>query len=424
MAGNSSSSTPIVEELSAAGQASGRARGFHPMDPASFVWFLSSVDRRRSLARRDFTRLGRASQLLWAGEDSRGRGLATWLVGNSEADRPFDRRRSWKRLLDIDPGPAGGVLFLFSSTLAGPRHADVARMREALAARRWELRFGTDARPIDIAWVARDPLVRPLMRDIRRRWKVEIHPASESPSGEMSRLHPHGWIDGEFFRIGLTFDPKPHDLGHELMHLLLYEQGYPDAVPFADGTPARRDQIMLLLCGLLDVEVDRRLAERGFGIVEEAVEHARHAINDELPPNLTELDHTFMGLARLRDLPEDDLRRRYIRWAKQAHRESFAIAVELDRLLPRTLSPEDIATAILVVADRFGIDPGFMPAPATVSGRGDVPTWSERIRAKARAVGAPTAPIDRLTTEWETRPIDDNDWPVRLPSKRYRQRAG
>src|ERR1035437_7908448 len=128
MAENSSSSTPIVEELSPAGQASERARGFHPMDPASFVWFLSSVDRRRSLARRDFTKLGRASQLLWAGEDSRGRGLATWLVGDSEADCPFDRRRSWKRLLDIDPGPAGGVLFLFPPTLAGPRHADVARM--------------------------------------------------------------------------------------------------------------------------------------------------------------------------------------------------------------------------------------------------------------------------------------------------------
>lgn len=419
-----SSPRPVGDKRPSASSTTEHAGTFHPMNPASFVWFLSSVDRRRSRARRDFTRLGRTSQLLWAGEDSRGRGLATWLVGNSEADRPFDRRRSWKRLLDIDPGPAGGVLFLFSSTLAGPRHADVARMREALAARRWELRFGTDARPIDIAWVARDPLVHPLLRDIRSRWKVEIHPASESPSGEMARLHPHGWIDGDTFRIGLTFDPKPHDLGHELMHLILHEQGYPDAVPFADGAPARHDQIMLLLCGLLDVEVDRRLAERGFGIVDDAVEHARHAVKDELPPNLTELDHTFIGFARLRDIPEGDVRRRYICWAKRTHRESFAIAVELDKLLPRELSPEDVAMAILLVADRFCIDPGFMPAPVTVSGRRDIPAWSERIRARAREVGAPTAPIDRLTTEWVTRPIEDDDWPVRISARRRRQRAG
>jgi hypothetical protein len=395
--------------------ARGPARGFHPLNPASFVWFLSAVDRRRTRLRQpEFVKLGRSSQLVWVGQDTKGRRLAMWLVGDAEADRRFDSRPSWKRLLTADPGPAGGVLFLFSSTFAGPRNSDARRMRDALAANHWDVRFGTDARPADIAWVARDPLVRPLLRDIRRRWKVEIHPASESPSGEMAPLHPHGWIDGDTFRIGLTFDPKPHHLGHELMHLLLYEQGYPDAVPFADGAPVVRDQVMTLLCGLLDVEVDRRLAERGFEIVADSIDYAEHAMKDELRHDLTELDHALIGFGRLRSLPEGGVRRRYARWAKRVHTSSFAVSADLDAFLPGQLSPEDITVAILLVADRFGIDPGFMPAPVSVRSRAEVGSWSERVCARAAWIGAPSGGIARRVAEWSTRPIDDDDWPVPL----------
>jgi hypothetical protein len=391
-------------------------RGFHPMNPVSFMRFLSSVDRRRKRANHEFVKLGRNSSLLWVGEDSGGRRLAMWHVENREEDMAFSRRRSWRRLLEVDPGPAGGVLFLLSSTLAGPRHTHVGQMREALTAKGWEVRFGTDATPEDIVWVTRDPLIRPLFRDIKRRWKVEIHPASESPRSEMARLHPHGWIDGETFRIGLTFDPEPHVLGHELMHLLLYEQGYPDAVPFTKAALIMRDEVLTLLCGFLDVEVDRRLAELGFDLETDAIEHAQHAVKDELPPNLVELDHALLAFARLRNLPEGAARRRFVRWARRSHREAFAVATDLDRMLPKTLSPEDVTEGILAVADRFGIDPGFMPAPVTVHGRADIPVWCAQVRARAGELNAPAEAIDRLTAEWMVRPISKDNWPVQLPA--------
>jgi len=388
---------------------------FHPMDPASFMRFLWSCDRRRTRAPHGFLKLSRNSSLLWAGEDSRGRRLAMWHVGTREQDLVFSRRRSWSRLLEVDPGPAGGVLFSLSATLAGPRPADVSHMREALSGRGWEVRFGTDARPEDIAWVTRDPLIRPILRDIKRRWKVEIHPASESPAFEMARLHPHGWIDGDTFRIGLTSDPQPHVLGHELMHLLLYEQGYPDSVPFRDGAVLARDQISILLCGLLDVEVDRRLGELGFDVETDAVEHAEHAIKGELPPNLTELDHALLGFARLRNLPDGELRTSFIRWAEETHGEAFSIGKHLDHLLPTEMSPEDVTVGILMVADGFAIDPGFMPAPVTVRSHKDVPGWSDHIRSYARQLNGPVAAVDRLTDGWASRPIRKDDWPVQLP---------
>jgi hypothetical protein len=297
-------------------------------------------------------------------------------------------------------------------------------MRDALSARGWEVRFGTDARPEEIAWVTRDPLIRLILRDIKRRWRIEIHPASKSPAFEMARLHPHGWIDGDTFRIGLTSDPQPHVLGHELMHLLLYERGYPDSVPFRDGEVLARDQISILLCGLLDIEVDRQLGALGFDVETDAIEHAKHAIEGELPPNLTPLDHALLGFARLRSLPDGELRTDFIRWAEQTHGGAFSIAKQLDRVLPTSLSPEDVTVGILMVADGLGIDPGFMPAPMTIRSREDVPGWRDHIRSCARQLNAPVAAVDQLTDGWATRPIRKDDWPVLLPLNTAPPRSG
>ncbi len=229
----------------------------HPFPIWSMRRLLERVDHRRT-ADLGMRRLGRHGSLVAAGHDSRGRLLGVYLIHHAEADLRFDRRRSWRHLLALDTEEAGGVVLLPSATLAGPSPADVSAMRDALGEHGWELVVGTDAGPEQIRRVRRDPRVRELWRQVGRRRRIEVHPASESPPNVGTLISHHAWTENGGVHIGLCADPDPEDLGHELMHIVLADEGYPNALRFVGCEEV--DTIMPL-CGILDVEVDRRLRQ-------------------------------------------------------------------------------------------------------------------------------------------------------------------
>jgi hypothetical protein len=392
---------------------------WHPAPMWSPMRLIRRVDRRRRTSF-EARRLGRYGSLLTLGHDSRGRRLAVYMVDEAEQDLRFDKRRSWRHLRAVDPGPAGGEVMILSASLAGPDADDLDAMRRAMASLGWALAIGTDASPEEIRWVRRDPAVRELWNLVRRtRPHIEVHPASEGPASMRVLLHPHAWTTKGSVHIGLTAEAHPEDLGHELMHVVIADEGYPNAIRFADAGDV---DTMVPLCGILDVEVDRRLRELGMTI-RDTVEDAEAMMEGDPSDRRWSIHEASMILlGRLRAIPAD-LRPRFEAWASEALPEALPPALTLDRMLPPALDPLDVAVGVLLAGSLTGSPIGFMPAPWTVDSSERVPAWQAAVSERAATLDAAEHTKPAIVS-WTVRPMKDEDWIEHAGPATTRQEGG
>lgn len=235
--------------------------------------------------------------------------------------------------------------------------------------------------------------------------RIEVHPASEGPPSERALVQPHAWTTRVWVHIGLTADPDPENIGHELMHVVLAGEGYPNALRFVGS---ENEDTMVPLCGVLDVEVDRRLAELGMPFAD-TVEDAEAMMKlDVAPPHWTTLHAAHILLGRLRRIPSD-MRPAFEAWASRVLPAALPTAIELDRRLPEALSLLDVTIGVILAAAMLDVALGFMPAHSNVDAPEKVKAWQMAVRAHAATLGVADV-IEPMLATWTERAILEEDW--------------
>jgi hypothetical protein len=219
-------------------------------------------------------------------------------------------------------------------------------------------------------------------------------------------LHPHAWTTSTSVHIGLTAEPKPEDLAHELMHVVLADRGYPNALRFSEF---ERVETMVGLCGILDLEVDRSLRVMGMTFRDTADEAQAMMDADLDRRHWSPGDAAMILLGRLRAISQSDVKSRFEVWARDALPEAFAVATRLDEALPPALDPEAVAVGVVLAGELLAAPIQFIPAPWSVHSPEQLPGWLARVRARAVGLGVGET-VEPSLTQWLNHQIVQEDW--------------
>lgn len=312
-----------------------------------------------------------------------GRKWLAWIIGESDQMIPFDERSTWPTLLDELRQERRPVVVLSTPLLAGPGSSDARRLKQAVGDRGAELRFASDPQPGEIKSLLRIPAIRQLMAGVRRTHVVEVVALSETPL--LLGSGPQAISYDDRVVIGLPKGASADDLAHELCHIELEVEGFP-VVQVRDDVD-ERDQRRIpigLLCAVLDVEVDRRVAAVGLDPTASTDAHAREEIRKG---TVVDIDQCFF---RLRTLVAPDLREAWLDHLRDTAPANLQAAQRISDALPRDLDPVDFAIAVLALAGASPDTVSLTVAPKRVLDGDDqegLAEWLARVQDRSREVG-------------------------------------